>query len=116
MGLDMDLFDLSGKTALVSGASRGLGKGMAKALASHNATVILVARSEDGLRTTLNEIESEGGSGFVIPADLSSLKYGVSITDECISWETTERLLLSAAEKLVNSSKLSSSDRWVRAL
>jgi len=48
--------------------------------------------------------------------DLSSLKYGVSITDECISWETTENLLLSAAEKLVNSSKLSSSDRWVRSL
>ena len=61
----MDLFDLSGKTALVSGASRGLGKGMAKALASHNATVILVARSKDGLRTTLDEIESEGGAGFV---------------------------------------------------
>ena len=62
----MNLFELSGKTALVSGASRGLGKGMAKALASHNATVILVARSEDGLRTTLNEIESEGALRFVI--------------------------------------------------
>lgn len=48
--------------------------------------------------------------------DLSSLKYGVSITDECISWDTTEHLLLSAAEKLVNSSKLSSSDRWVQSL
>ena len=70
----MNLFELNGKTALVSGASRGLGKGMAKALASHNATVVLVARNENGLRTTLNEIESEGGSGFVIPADLSSLK------------------------------------------
>jgi len=48
--------------------------------------------------------------------DLSALKYGVSITDECISWETTEHLMLSAAEKLVNSSKISSSDRWVQAL
>jgi len=70
----MHLFELNGKTALVSGASRGLGKGIAKALASHNATVILVARNEDKLRTTLDEIESEGGAGFVIPADLSSLK------------------------------------------
>ncbi len=32
--------------------------------------------------------------------DIESLKYGVSITDECISWETTEGLLLSAHEKL----------------
>ena len=56
----------------------------------------------------------EGNQKF--SADLSSLKYGVSITDECISWETTEHLLLSAAEKLLNSSKLSSSDRWVQSL
>jgi len=56
----------------------------------------------------------EGNQKF--SGDLSSLKYGVSITDECISWETTEHLLLTAAEKLVNSSKLSSSDRWVKAL
>ena len=56
----------------------------------------------------------EGNQKF--SSDLSSLKYGVSITDECISWETTENLLLSAAEKLMNSSKLSSSDRWVRSL
>ena len=56
----------------------------------------------------------EGNQKF--SGDLSALKYGVSITDECISWETTEHLLLSAAEKLVKSSKLSSSDRWVQAL
>ena len=33
--------------------------------------------------------------------DLSALKYGVSITDECISWETTEKLLLDTHEKLM---------------
>jgi 3-deoxy-7-phosphoheptulonate synthase len=56
----------------------------------------------------------EGNQKF--SGDLSALKYGVSITDECISWETTENLLLTAAEKLVNSSKLSSSERWVQSL
>ncbi|MEE8542120.1 MAG: 3-deoxy-7-phosphoheptulonate synthase, partial [Desulfobacterales bacterium] len=34
-------------------------------------------------------------------SDVSSLKYGVSITDECISWETTEQLMLWANEKLL---------------
>jgi 3-deoxy-7-phosphoheptulonate synthase len=48
--------------------------------------------------------------------DVAKLKYGVSITDECISWETTEQLLRSAAEKLINSSNMNSSDRWVNAL
>lgn len=40
----------------------------------------------------------EGNQKFT--GDISTLKYGVSITDECISWETTEKLLLSAHEKL----------------
>jgi 3-deoxy-7-phosphoheptulonate synthase len=35
-----------------------------------------------------------------IPEDLKQLKYGVSVTDPCIGWETTERLLRSAREKL----------------
>ena len=48
--------------------------------------------------------------------DLKTLKYGVSITDQCSPWVTTERLLLSAAEKLVNSSNRGSSDRWVNTL
>jgi 3-deoxy-7-phosphoheptulonate synthase len=56
----------------------------------------------------------EGNQKF--SGDLKTLKYGVSITDQCISWETTERLLLSAAEKLINSSNRGSSDRWVNNL
>ena len=56
----------------------------------------------------------EGNQKF--SGDLSALKYGVSITDECISWETTENLLLSAADKLGKSANLSSSDRWVQSL
>ena len=35
-----------------------------------------------------------------IPADLSQLKYGVSITDACIDWNTTEQALLDAHHKL----------------
>jgi len=37
-----------------------------------------------------------------IPADLSKLKYGISITDSCIDWNTTEKSLLSAHEKLLS--------------
>lgn len=42
----------------------------------------------------------EGNQKFT--GDVSALKYGVSITDECISWETTESLLLSTHERLGN--------------
>jgi 3-deoxy-7-phosphoheptulonate synthase len=37
-----------------------------------------------------------------IPADLTQLKYGVSVTDQCIDWETTESLILRADEKFKN--------------
>jgi 3-deoxy-7-phosphoheptulonate synthase len=42
----------------------------------------------------------EGNQAFT--DDVSNLKYGVSITDECISWETTEQLLLCAHERICN--------------
>jgi 3-deoxy-7-phosphoheptulonate synthase len=41
---------------------------------------------------------SEGGQS--IPADLSQLQYGVSVTDKCISWAETERIILAAADRL----------------
>ncbi len=46
-------------------------------------------------------IESNIGAGNQkIPADLNDLQYGVSVTDACVDWETTEKMLLSTAEKL----------------
>jgi 3-deoxy-7-phosphoheptulonate synthase len=35
-----------------------------------------------------------------IPEDLSKLAYGVSVTDGCVGWDTTEEMILSAAEAL----------------
>ena len=48
--------------------------------------------------------------------DLSALSYGLSITDECISWETTEQLLLCARDKLLRSFQFNSDQRWVNAV
>ena len=45
-------------------------------------------------------IESNLGEGSQALGDLSQLRYGVSVTDKCIGWETTERLLRSAAARL----------------
>lgn len=56
----------------------------------------------------------EGNQKF--NGELGELKYGVSITDECISWETTENLLLSAAQKLLRSSEMDGGQRWVQSL
>jgi len=41
-----------------------------------------------------------------IPADLAQLRYGVSVTDACIDWETTERLLVGMADRLRDAAAL----------
>ena len=65
-------FDLQGKTALVTGGSKGLGKEMARGLAEAGADIILCSRSEEVLQATLTEIlEGTDRRGCAIAADLS---------------------------------------------
>jgi 3-oxoacyl-[acyl-carrier protein] reductase len=63
--------DLSGKTAIVTGASRGIGKEIALALAANGATVACVARSADKLKATADEITAAGGTAEVHPCDVT---------------------------------------------
>lgn len=62
--------DLSGKTALVTGASRGIGRAMALALAKAGAHVLALARTVGGLEELDDEIKKAGGSASLIPLDL----------------------------------------------
>ncbi len=60
---------LAGTTALVTGASRGIGEAIARALASDGARVALVARTEDALRRVADEI---GHDAFAAPCDITN--------------------------------------------
>jgi gluconate 5-dehydrogenase len=66
----MNLFSLSGKVALVTGASRGLGKAIAHALARAGATVVLAARDVTRLEEVAGEIRREGQEAHVQAFDL----------------------------------------------
>ncbi|MBN2712283.1 MAG: SDR family oxidoreductase, partial [Planctomycetes bacterium] len=69
------MFDISGRTALVTGSSRGIGKGIVMALAQAGAKVAVHCRAEDdNLSETLDEIKSLGGQGIGVTADLSDSK------------------------------------------
>lgn len=61
---------LAGRNALVTGASRGIGRSIAISLSAHGAHVILVARNEELLNDVKSEIEAQGGTAQVIVADL----------------------------------------------
>ncbi|GGG84523.1 SDR family NAD(P)-dependent oxidoreductase [Edaphobacter dinghuensis] len=64
------LFDLSGQTALVTGASRGLGQIFARALAHAGADLILTSRSRDDLSDFVTEIEAIGRKATPIALDV----------------------------------------------
>lgn len=66
-------FDLSGKRALVTGASSGIGLGCAVALADAGAHVVCAARRADALEDAVNAIEAEGGSAEVLVLDVADL-------------------------------------------
>lgn len=66
-----EMFDLTGRVALVTGASSGLGRQFARALADNGAAVALVARRVDRLETLKRDIESKGGRAVAIAADVT---------------------------------------------
>jgi NAD(P)-dependent dehydrogenase (short-subunit alcohol dehydrogenase family) len=63
---------LAGKIALITGASRGLGKAMALALAGEGANIALVARDREALDKTAAEVRSTGSGAQVFQADVTS--------------------------------------------
>jgi len=73
--MEAGLFDLSGKTALVTGGSRGIGFAMAKALVEHGADIAIVARDEARLKTAKEQIQKSTSDRNVwtFPFDLEDI-------------------------------------------
>jgi 3-oxoacyl-[acyl-carrier protein] reductase len=65
------MFELTGKIALVTGASRGIGKAIALKLAETGAQVVCVSRSEEALKQTVAEITAQGGQATYEVCDIS---------------------------------------------
>jgi NAD(P)-dependent dehydrogenase (short-subunit alcohol dehydrogenase family) len=72
--MSRNLFDLTGRTALVTGGSKGLGKAMARGFAAAGADVVIASRHEDELRAAAAEITAAAGAAVRVAhvvADLS---------------------------------------------
>lgn len=70
----MTLFSAKGRTAMVTGASRGLGRAIALGLADAGASLILAARDVDKLEGTVEAIRAKGGTARTIAFDLADLE------------------------------------------
>lgn len=98
--------DLSGKVALVTGASSGLGARFAKALADAGATVALAARRMERLKELRAEIDAEGGEAHVYSLDVTD----VSSIRACVAQVEAD---LKKIDILVNNSGVSATARIV---
>ena len=63
---------VNGKTVIVTGSSKGIGKGIAKVFASNGAKVLVVARNEAAALDTVKEIKNDGGEASPFIGDVSS--------------------------------------------
>lgn len=77
--------DLAGQTAIVTGASRGIGQAIAVALAGAGAKVALVARSEDKLKEVAAEIAAAGGTASVHACDVADSAAANKVVDAVVA-------------------------------
>ena len=67
----MELFNLSGKVAIVTGGNSGIGLGIARGLTEAGATVAIAARNEEKSSEAVKELETKGGAAFAVRCDVT---------------------------------------------
>jgi 2-dehydro-3-deoxy-D-gluconate 5-dehydrogenase len=93
----LDLFRLDGKVAVVTGASRGLGKEMAMALAEAGADLVIIGRGHDALNERAEEIRNLGHDCLAVVGDVSVRGEAQRIVDEAFSWKSQLDILINNA-------------------
>ena len=108
---------LVGKTAIITGASRGIGKAIAIQLASCGANISLVARNKDDLNSVLEIINHEGGKAQSLIADVSNFESFSDIVTQTISkWKQVDILVNNAGITRDNIIMRMKEDEWDNVL
>jgi NAD(P)-dependent dehydrogenase (short-subunit alcohol dehydrogenase family) len=91
------LFDLSGKVALVTGASSGIGQQQSQALALAGASVVLLGRRQEQLLSTVADIEALGGKAAALALDLNAREQLAEVAKQAADQFGSIDILINAA-------------------
>ena len=94
----MSLFDLTGKVAVVTGSSKGIGRAIAERLAEHGAKVVVSSRKPDACETVAQGIRTKGGEATVIPCHIARKEELQNLVDRTTAlWGGIDVLVCNAA-------------------
>lgn len=92
------LFDLTGKVALITGSSRGIGRAIALRMAQHGARVVVSSRKADACETVAAEIRAAGGEAMVVPCNIADKAQLQALVDATLkAWGRIDALVCNAA-------------------
>ncbi|WP_330183505.1 SDR family oxidoreductase [Nocardia sp. NBC_01503] len=113
----MSYENLSGRTAVITGAASGMGEATALLLARNGARVALLARRADRLETLVAKIEAEGGVALAVPVDVTDAA-SVSAAAELVhaGLGPVDLVVNSAGVMLPNPIAAGREDEWVRMI
>ena len=107
---------LSGKTAIVTGASSGIGRATALTLAQAGAAIVLHARRKDRLAKVAADIQTQGGRASVVAGDAASVSHIDKLLKSALNWKEGggkyDIVVVNAGRGLAGSTLTSDSSQW----